>query len=129
MPQKKLNKSSDMNSMVEFIFFVLRNRYFSNPDPNVDTNRRARRLMSKIIFKSPVIPRSLFLTRLKIPSDRDIIGGGFRHVFKAEDEGRAVALKVLYQTRNNVVRYPPADPVISIFLNFILTNRIFAEKC
>ena len=118
---EKLNNSSDIKNVLEFILFVLRNRYFSNLDHNVDTNRRARRLMSKIISKSPVMPRSLFLTGLTMPSDRDLIGGGgFGLVFKGEHEGKALALKVLYKTHNNnVVRHLPADPLKCPFLTFV----------
>ena len=113
--------------MLEFILFVLRNHYFSNPDHNVDTNRRARRLMSKIISKSPVIPRSLFLTGLTMPSDRNLIGGGgFGLVFKGEHEGKAIALKVLYKTRNNVVRHLPVDP-LKLF-SISLQNQDFCRE-
>jgi hypothetical protein len=105
---EQLNSSSDVKNMLELMLFVLRNRYLSNPDTSVDTNRRARRLMSKIISRSPVLPRSLFLTGgLTMPGDRDLIGGGgFGLVFKGEHEGKAVALKVLYKTCNDVVRRP-----------------------
>ena len=113
---EKLNDYSDIMNMLDFILFVLRNRYFSDPDPNVETNRRARRLMSKIISKSPVIPRSLFLTGLTIPSNRDFVGGGvFGLVYKSEYEGKVVALKGLYKTRNHVVRHVPADPLKYLF--------------
>ena len=104
---EQLNNPSDVKNMLEFILYVLRNRYFSSRDTNVDTNRRARRLMSKIISRSPALPRSLFLTGLAMPGDRDLIGGGgFGLVFKGEHEGKAVALKVLYKTRKNAVRCP-----------------------
>jgi len=104
---EQLNNSSDVRNMLELMLFVLRNRYLSNPDTSVDTSRRARRLMSKIISKSPVLPRSLFLTGLTMPGDRDLIGGGgFGLVFKGEHEGKAVALKMLYKTHKSVVRYP-----------------------
>ncbi|KAF8339493.1 hypothetical protein F5887DRAFT_460000 [Amanita rubescens] len=60
--------------------------------------------MSKIISRSPVLPRSLFLTGgLTMPGDRDLIGKGtFGLVFKGEHAGKAVALKALYKTRKNV---------------------------
>ena len=126
---EKLNNSSDIKNMLEFILFILRNRYFSNPDPNVDTNRRARRLMSKIISKSPVMPRSLFLTGLTMPSDRNLIGGGgFGLVFKGEHEGKALALKVLYKTRNNVVRHLPADLLKCPFLNFVSKSGLLPRS-
>ena len=114
--------------MLEFILFVLCNHYFSNPDTNVDTNRRARQLMSKIVSKSPVMPRSIFLTGLTIPSNHTLIGGGgFGLVFKGEHEGKAVAQKVLYNTHHNVVRHPPADPLKS-FCSVFFQKRTFVEK-
>ena len=74
---------------------------------NLDDDRRARRLMFKVITKKLVMPRSLFLTGtgLKMDRDRDYIGsGGFGHVFKGELQGLgAVALKVLYKTHSDVV--------------------------
>ena len=75
---------------------------------NLDDNRRARRLMFKVITKKLVMPRSLFLTGigLKMDRDRDFIGsGGFGHVFKGELQGLGapVALKVLYKTHNDIV--------------------------
>ena len=64
---------------------------------------------------SPVIPRSLIITGLTMPSDHGFIGGGGSGlVFKGELEGKAVALKVLHKTRNNVVRHPPANPLKSL---------------
>ena len=105
--------------MLEFILFVLCNHYFSSPDTNVDTNRRARQLMSKIVSKSPVMPRSIFLTGLTIPSNPTLIGGGgFGLTFMGKHAGKVVALKVLYNTHHNVVRRPPAHHLK--FLNFAL---------
>ena len=112
---EKLNHLSDIMNLLEFTIFVLRNRYFANPDPNVDTNQRARRLMSKIISKSPVIPRYLFLTGLKMPRNRNLIGlGGFGNIYKNEHEGKPVALKVLVKAHDNIVRHLPADPFKSL---------------
>jgi len=51
-----------------------------------------------------VIPQSLVVTGVSMPSERDYIGGGgFGRVFGGELQGRAVALKVLYKPNNNVV--------------------------
>ena len=124
---EKLNHLSDIMNLLEFTIFVLRNRYFANPDPNVDTNQRARRLMSKIISKSPVMPGSLFLTGLTIPGDDDDIGGGgFGLPFRGEHEGKAVALKLLHKTRHHVVR--PSSPTcrssLIQFLNFVLKTGL-----
>ena len=65
-----------------------------------DANRRARRLMLKIITTMPVTPSSLFVKGIN--SKVDYIGrGGFGHVLKGELEGTPVALKLLYKTRHN----------------------------
>ena len=74
------------------------------------------------------MPRSLFLTGLTMPADRDLIGGEeFGLVFKGEHEGKAVALKVLYNVHHNVVRHPLADPLKYPF-SISFQNRTFAEK-
>lgn len=60
--------------------------------------------MLKIISRMPVIPRSLIVTGVSMPTERDYIGGGgFGRVFRGELQGTAVALKVLYKPNNNVV--------------------------
>ena len=67
-----------------------------------DANRRARRLMLKIITKMPVIPSSLFVTGVNSRVDHNYIGrGGFGFVFKGELEGTSVALKSLHKTRHD----------------------------
>ena len=67
-----------------------------------DANRRARRLMLKIITTMPVTPSSLFVKGINSKVDYDYIGrGGFGHVLKGELEGSSVALKLLYKTRHN----------------------------
>ena len=107
---RRLNDDSDIMNMLEFILFVLRNHYFSSPDPNVDTNRRARRLMSEII-KPRVMPSSLFMT-FTMSRDRNSIG----HVSKGEHEGKTVALVSIYRAYPDV-RYSPADP-LNLFFPF-----------
>ena len=119
---EKLDHPSDIMNMLEFILLVLRTpSSFSNPGPNRDTNRRARRLMSKIISRSSIMPMSLFLTGLTMPGDRDLIGSeGFGLAFKGEHEGKAVALKVLYNVHHNVVCTSPTGRSSQIpFLNFV----------
>ena len=77
------------------MLFVLRNRHLANPDTTVHTTQCARRLIFRIISRSPVLPGSLFLNGLTMLGDRDLIGGGgFGLVFKGEHEGKAVAFKV-----------------------------------
>lgn len=101
---EQLSQPQDIKNLLEFMLFVIRNHYFSNLDTDVGLNRRARELMSKIISKWPLMPRSLFLTGVTIPSDRDLSGGGGLGLdFKGEHEGKVVALKLLYNTRNLLV--------------------------
>ena len=62
--------------------------------------------MIKIISKTPVMPSSLFVTGVSMPAIREYIGeGGFGHILKGESRGKAVALKVLYKTDDDVVCY------------------------
>ena len=83
---------------------LLHERCLSSPDAIIDLNRRARRLMIKIISKMPVMPSFLFVTGVSMPANREYIGGGgFGHILKGELGGEAVALKVLYKTDNDVV--------------------------
>ena len=70
----------------------------------MDIAWRARRFMLKVISKIPIIPPSLIVTGINVPVDRDYIGGGgFGHVFKGKQQGRVIALKVLYKSDNQVV--------------------------
>ena len=102
---EQLNDPSDVKNILELMLFLLLKDYFSSSDTNVDTNRRARRLMSKIISRFPALPRSLLLTGLSMPGDRDSVGeSGFGRVFKSEHEGKTVALKVLQTTATSDVR-------------------------
>ncbi|KAF8321905.1 kinase-like domain-containing protein [Amanita rubescens] len=67
-----------------------------------DANRRARRLMLKMITKTPVTPSSLFVKGINAKVDYDYVGrGGFGFIFKGELKGAAVALKLLYKTRHD----------------------------
>ena len=124
---EKLNHLSDIMNLLEFTIFVLRNRYFANPDPNVDTNQRARRLMSKIISKSRVMPESLCLTGITIPGNHHLDVG---LVYEGEYEGTAVEIKVLYNARNisNVVRHPHTPILSNPISQFRFKNRTFADK-
>ncbi len=77
--------------MLDFMLCLLLDGHLSDADINL----RARRLMLKAITKTPVMPRSLFVTGVKVKVDRDYIAsGGFGLVFKGELGGSFVALKV-----------------------------------
>ena len=91
-----------------------------------DANRRARRLMLKMITKTPVTPSSLFVKGINAKIDHNCIGrGGFGVVFKGQLKGAAVALKLLHKTRHN-------DASRSIIFNryqlLIAFDRISVEK-
>ena len=96
----QLSDASDVKNVLDFMLCLLLDGHLSDADVNL----RARRLMLKAITKTPVMPRSLFVTGVKVKVDRDYIAsGGFGLVFKGELEGRFVALKVLYKAQNNIV--------------------------
>ena len=118
----RLRKISDVLNLLDFIFHLLRDRRLTSRDTTIDFNRRARRLMFKVISKNPVIPRSLIVTDVKVPDKRDYIGrGGFGGVFKGELHGKIVALKVLHRTDDNVVSPScPCSSVLVLSLTFVL---------
>ncbi len=83
----------------------------------LDVNGRARRLMMKIIKTTPVMPRSLFVTGIRMKDKGEYVGGGgFGHVFKGKLGGQAVALKLLFKTQNNIVSCRPSRDTISYIL-------------
>ena len=100
---EQLNDASDVNNMLDFILCLVVNDHLSNTNATLsDANWRARRLMFKVITKTPVVPTSLIVTGVSMPAEQHYVGGGgFGHVYKGELRGTAVALKVLYS--NNIV--------------------------
>ncbi|KAF8325508.1 kinase-like domain-containing protein [Amanita rubescens] len=65
----------------------------------MDVSQRARRLMFKIISKTPVVPRSLIVTEVSMPDKRDYIGrGGYGNVFKGEFRAQSLRLKSYTKT-------------------------------
>ncbi|KAF8329633.1 kinase-like domain-containing protein [Amanita rubescens] len=101
---EQLSQTSDVANLLDLMLQLLCDRHLSaSPATTLDMNGRARRLILKIIARTPVIPQSLVVTGVSMPSERDYIGGGgFGRVFGGELQGRAVALKVLYKPNNNV---------------------------
>ena len=102
---EQLNDASDVNNLLDFILCLVVNDHLSNTSAMLsDANWRARRLMFKVIAKTPVVPTSLIVTGVSMPAEHDYIGGGgFGCVYKGELGGTAVALKVLYKSNNSVV--------------------------
>jgi len=97
----QLNDPSDTGFLLDFMLHLL-SRDFLSCSEVPDANRRARRLMLKMIKKMPVAPSSLFVEGVNAKVDYDYIGsGGFGCVFKAEIEGNPVALKLLYKSHHN----------------------------
>ncbi|KAF8351860.1 kinase-like domain-containing protein [Amanita rubescens] len=97
----QLTSESDTELLLDFMLYLLCSGHLSCSEVP-DANRRARRLMLKMIIKTPVIPSSLFVKGINAKVDYDYVGrGGFGFVFKGELGGAAVALKLLYKTRHN----------------------------
>ena len=62
--------------------------------------------MCKLMAKTPVIPKSIFMTGVDTKMSPSRIGmGGFGCVFEGEHQGKRVALKVLYKVRRDDVRH------------------------
>lgn len=113
------------------MLYMLCNGDLSTSYAALDATRRARQLMLAIIAKTPVMPRSLFVTGVRAGKEADhlgdyIAGGGFRPVVIGELQGKIVVLRVLYKARTNIVS---CFPSISrrYLLNFIV-NRIFVDR-
>ena len=70
-----------------------------------DANRKARRLMLRLISKIDTVPRSLFITDVEKDSSA-IAMGGFGNVFEGKHNGQLVALKVLYKGHCKVCGFP-----------------------
>ena len=119
---------SDVLNFLDFILHLLRDRRLTSQGAITDFDRRARRLMIKIISTNPVIPQSLIVTEVKVPSKRDYIGGGaYGGVCKGELQGKIVALKVLYRANDNVVSLSCPCPSLSAIVD-ICPNRHFVER-
>lgn len=63
--------------------------------------------MFKLVSKTNVLPRSLFITDVK-KDPQAIAVGGFGSVFKGKHGGQLVALKMLYKSRHAQVRGFPS---------------------
>lgn len=100
-----INKDSRAKRILDLLLEMICNHSLSHQDSTVDISWRARRFMLKVISKTPVIPPSLILTGVTIPAERNSIGSGFfGNVFKAKLRGTVVALKVLHESDDQVVR-------------------------
>lgn len=92
-----LKDVSNVKNFLEYLLDLLIHGRLSDFGSELDANRRARRLMLKIITITPTIPTSLFVTGVIVKADF-IGGGGYGLVVKGELGGGAVvALKALYK--------------------------------
>jgi hypothetical protein len=106
-----LTRTSDVDILLSFMLHTLRNRSLLNLDATMDANRRARRSMSKIITKMPVVPRSLFLIGVAVSTGDHIDEERPGHIVKGDLQGSPVALKVSCKGRhNNVVSRLSVSP-------------------
>ncbi|KAF8339466.1 kinase-like domain-containing protein [Amanita rubescens] len=99
----RIDDPLDASKLLDFILDLLNHRASIQDATTADITRRARRFILKVISRMPIVPPSLIVTGVTIPSERDYIGGGgFGRVFKGKRRGKAVALKVLYKCDNQV---------------------------
>ena len=121
---EQLNDASDVNNMLDFILCLVVNDHLSNTNATLsDANWRARRLMFKVITKTPVVPTSLIVTGVSMPAEQHYVGGGgFGHVYKGELVGIAVALKVLYKSNNSVVS--PSCRCYDVIIDLVQTGLL-----
>ncbi|KAF8351828.1 kinase-like domain-containing protein [Amanita rubescens] len=85
----------DVELLLDFILYLLQNDHLLTCGVP-DANRKARRLMAKLISEANVIPQSLYITNVSFDADHSPIGiGGHGRVLKGIYEGRVVALKML----------------------------------
>ena len=97
----ELNDTSVITDLADLILYLLCHGDLAN---SLHGNTRARQLMLNIMAKTPVMPKSLFVTEVGLLTDRALIDvGRFGLVFKTELQGNLVALKVLHRTHNNTV--------------------------
>ncbi|KAF8689674.1 hypothetical protein AX14_003217 [Amanita brunnescens Koide BX004] len=90
----ELGTTADVEPLLDFLLNLLRNNGFANSGIG-GANHKARKLLFKVITMTKVIPRSLFITDVRIISWYPMPMGGLGSVFKGEYEGQVVAIKVL----------------------------------
>jgi hypothetical protein len=93
-----------------------------------DATRKARKLMIKLVSKTNVLPRHLFITDLE-KDPQAVAVGGFGRVFKGKYGGQLVALKMLYQSRRPGVRgFSSLDFLMVICLQRIRSRKTSTRK-
>ena len=84
--------------------------------------------MIKLVSKTNVLPRHLFITDLEI-EPQAVAVGGFGRVFKGKCGGQPVALKMLYQSRRPGVRgFSSPNFLMVIFSQRIQSRKISMQK-
>ena len=104
---------------------LLRSGRLAN-DPTQGANRKARRLMFKLISMTTNIPSFLFIANVTI---LEVIGGGgFGRVFKGLHGGKHVAVKELQNVCHQVREVPPSPSDTDSF-GIFAKNTLLADLC
>ncbi len=121
-----LTHASDVDNLLDFMLHVLRNRCLVTSDAKMDLNRRARRLMSKIITKMPIMPKCLFLTGLSVSADRlnGVLGGSPVSLDKSRHTNLVVSrtLNLPMASVDARTEYLPTSPDVAISQSRVRTT-------
>ncbi|KAF8631112.1 hypothetical protein AX17_005157 [Amanita inopinata Kibby_2008] len=90
----------DIENLIEFLTHLLHNNLLKDIGP--DANRKARRIMLKLLAKTAITPKSLYLSNVTMESFETFASGGFANVFVGDYNGSRVALKWLRNVQRNV---------------------------
>ncbi|KAF8631111.1 hypothetical protein AX17_005156 [Amanita inopinata Kibby_2008] len=90
----------DIEKLLDFLVHLLHNNILSAVIP--DANRRARRLMLKLLTRTVIIPKSLYLPNVSMEIPDYVARGGFANIFVGNYNGARVALKRLHNVRDDV---------------------------
>lgn len=110
-----VTNASDAKILLDFMLYMIRNHSSPDPEESLKTKRRARKLMSEIVKKVPVIPNSLVLAGITLPVQRTTAGS----VVKAGLHGSPVTVKVLSRTRDNDIVRCFRSIFLCLFLNHV----------
>ncbi|KAF8631104.1 hypothetical protein AX17_005149 [Amanita inopinata Kibby_2008] len=90
----QLTDAKDIENLLDFIVNLLRHGDLLHTGIP-DVNRKARRLMLKLLTKASIIPKSLYLPNVMLSSPYSIAHGGFADIYVGKYRHNRVALKRL----------------------------------
>ncbi|KAF8351796.1 kinase-like domain-containing protein [Amanita rubescens] len=117
----ELSVTSDVELLLDFLLHLLRDGNLTNLSVP-GANRKARRLMFKLISVTNIVPRSLFITDVKIETHITIGMGSFGRVFRGEHDGKPVALKLVEKGRKE-------NSLLKDFCQEALAWRSLSHRC